>query len=258
MIRSVICFGAHPDDETMLIGGTLAMLAQRGVRVHVVSATRGEGGEMGDAPGVSRATLGAVREAELRGAAAALGAATVDILGYVDPVIGEDEALYAFEADFDTLTRQIADLCRRYDADVVLSHGADGEYGHPAHVLMHRAVLRAMSVLPPDALFYSFAAAVPGIEDHIWNTNEPAHLALDVRPWLDIKEAAALCHRTQHALFKRRRNLKTVREALRTVESVRRQHPPLPDGAPPDETPHGDAFAALLRAAGAWQPVHTQ
>ncbi len=250
MIQSLVFFGAHPDDETMLIGGTLAMLASRGVRVHIVCATRGEGGEIDPACDATRETLGAVREAELRCAARALGAASVDILGYVDPLIGEDEALFPFEVDFDTLTRQIADLCRRYEADVVLTHGADGEYGHPAHTLMHQAARRAMSALPPRTLFYSGAAAVPGIEDHIWNQSEPAHLALDVRPWLDIKERAALCHCTQHALFKRRRNLKTVREALRTVESVRRHLPPLDAGEPPD-----DAFAAMLRAAGAWQPA---
>lgn len=252
-IRSVVCFGAHPDDETMLIGGVLAMLATRGIRVHVVSATRGEGGEIDPASGATRETLAEVREAELRCAARALGAASVDVLGYVDPLIGEDEALYPFEADFDALTKQIADLCRRYEADVALSHGADGEYGHPAHQLMHQAVQRAVRALPGRTLFYTFAAAVPGIEDHIWNANEPAHLALDVRPWLDIKERAALCHRTQHALFKRRRNLKTVREALRTVESVRRHWPPLAEGEPPD-----DAFAAVLRAVGAWEPAQAR
>ena len=248
-MQSLVFFGAHPDDETMLIGGTLAMLASRGVRVHIVCATRGEGGEIDPTLAIPREALAEARETELRCAARELGASTVDVLGYVDPLIGEGEALFPFEADLDTLAGQVGDLCRRYNADVVLSHGVDGEYGHPAHQLMHRAVHRAVTDLPPHTLFYSLAAAVPGIEDHLWNASELAHLALDVAPWLDIKERAALCHRTQHALFKRRRDLKTVREALRTVESVRRQHPPLAKAAAPE-----DGFTRLLREAGAWQP----
>jgi hypothetical protein len=56
------------------------------------------------------------------------------------------------------------------------------------------------------------------------------------------------CHVSQHALFKRRKQLQTVREALVTVESVRRQWPD-PHGEPPQ-----DAFADLLRTAGAWTP----
>ena len=46
----VIAFFAHPDDETMLCGGTLALLDSLGARVHLLVATRGEGGEMGEPP----------------------------------------------------------------------------------------------------------------------------------------------------------------------------------------------------------------
>jgi len=130
----------------------------------------------------------------------------------------------------------------------VISHGPEGEYGHPAHQLMHRAVHAAVERLDPTPVFYSFAAQVPGNEDHIWNQNTPAHLALDVRPWLDAKGDAAMCHRTQHALFVRRHPGQTVREALRTLETFHRHLPPV-DDLPPD-----DPFADLLLAAGAWVP----
>jgi LmbE family N-acetylglucosaminyl deacetylase len=147
------------------------------------------------------------------------------------------------------LVGQIRGAIRSAEADVVLTHGRDGEYGHPAHQLLHRATYQGVRHSTRSPLFYTFAASVPGIEDHIWNESDPAHLALDVRPWLDAKEAAALCHITQHALFRRRRKAETVREVLRTVESFHRHLPPVEEGYPQDP------FADLLRAAGAWMPA---
>ena len=251
-MKSVLCIVAHPDDETIATAGTLALLTSQGIEVHIVCATRGEGGELGEPPVCTREELPAVREAELRCAAQALGASGVTFLDYEDPLVGLDDALYPFEADFDTLAAQLADITRQHAPDIVLTHGADGEYGHPAHILMHQAVRVAVERLSAPPMLYTFAARVPGMEDHLWNQNEPAHLALDVRPWLDVKEAAAQCHKTQHALFKRRRRLQTLREALRTVEAYHRHLPPVDEGEQPR-----DAFADLLRAAGAWAPKHT-
>jgi LmbE family N-acetylglucosaminyl deacetylase len=246
IMNAVLFVGAHPDDETMLAGGTLALLSSQGVAVHILCATRGEGGEVGDPPICTRAELGAVREGELHCAAQALGAASVHVLGYVDPLIGPDEALHPFEADPVVLAKQILAAADSVDAEAVLSHGSDGEYGHPGHQFLHRVVRSAVESSPRQVIFYSFAANVPGIEDHIWNASEHAHLALDVRPWLDRKEMAAFCHKTQHALFQRR-GARTIREALRPVESFHR-HWPSVDGPPKDP------FAELLRAAGAWEP----
>jgi N-acetylglucosamine malate deacetylase 2 len=247
-MNSVLIIGAHPDDETMLAGGVIALLAERGLAVHLLCATRGEGGEAGDPPLCAQSELGAVREAELRCAVQALGARSLRLLNYVDPVVGPDEELFPFEADFNTLAAEIQQAIRQVEADGVISHGPEGEYGHPAHQLIHRAAHAAIERLDPAPFFYSFAAQVPGNEDRIWNKNTPAHLALDVRPWLDAKEAAALCHRTQHALFTRHHPGKTVREALRTLEAFHRHLPPV------DEPPPADPFADLLLAAGAWTP----
>lgn len=247
-LRSVVCFFAHPDDETMLAGGIIALLVQQNISVHVVCATRGEGGDRGDPPVVaSQAELGAVREAELRRAVAVLGA-SLTVLDYVDPLIGPDSALYPFEADFDRLARQFMDIARKRRADLILTHGVDGEYGHPAHQLIHRAVLAGIRQMLPHTLVYSVAALVPNIEDRLWNQSEPAHFALDIRPWGDRKAAAMECFVSQHALFKRFTKITTLRDAMRPVEAVRRQHPHT-HGEPPD-----DAFARLLRTAGAWSP----
>jgi LmbE family N-acetylglucosaminyl deacetylase len=246
-VKSVVCFFAHPDDETVLAGGMIKLMTQQAIPVHIISATRGEGGELGEPPvAANNAQLGAIRERELRCASQALGA-TVSVLDYVDPLIGPDELLSPFEADFETLTRQCADIARKRNADLILTHGAAGEYGHPAHQLVHRAVVHAAR-LYPNGLIYSIAANVPTVPDHLWNQDEPAHLAIDIRPWRDAKIAAMECHVSQHALFKRRQKLQTVAEALRTIESVRRVHPALE----PDDSPE-DAFTRLLTTAGAWR-----
>jgi LmbE family N-acetylglucosaminyl deacetylase len=248
-LHSVVCFFAHPDDETVLAGGITAMLTRCGVPVHIVCCTRGEGGERGEPPVVAqRELLGKAREAELRCAAAALGA-SVQVLDYIDPLIGPDDVLSAFTHEPDVLAQEFLDIAQRRRADLILTHGRDGEYGHPAHQSVYAAVMRAFPTMRPSTLVYTVAALVPDIEDRLWNQSEPAHFALDIRPWGEAKLAAMECHVSQHALFKRRRNLQAVRDALRTVESVRRQHPPTHDPEPFD-----DPFAGLLRTVGAWIP----
>ena len=234
----LLCIVAHPDDETMLCGGTLAVLAERGVEIHVLCATRGEGGEMGEPPRAVREELGRVRESEMRCACQALGVHRVNFLGYPDPVVGPEDTLYPFAEDEDELRDRLLANVRRLRPHILLTHGRDGEYGHPAHQLLHRATwaafqqLHAANPKAPEAhtttpYFYTFCAAVPGLDDHIFNASEPADLVFELEgtPWLDHKEAAALCHVTQHALFKRRKKAHTVREILRRVESLHRYWP---------------------------------
>lgn len=246
-LRRVMFFGAHPDDETVMAGGTLALLAARGVRTHVVCATDGRGGEHGDqAHAATPEALARVRREELACAVTALGVEELTLFGYADPVIGPGETLYGFEAAEETLVAQVVDLLRREAPDVVLSHGSDGEYGHPAHVQVHRAVRQAVEAHLPETVFYGVSALVPGSEDRLWNRSDFAHLALDITPWIERKHAAMLCHRTQHALFMRRRKLGTVREATRTIESFHRFWPPVAEGGAPD-----DAFVRALLDAGA-------
>jgi LmbE family N-acetylglucosaminyl deacetylase len=247
-MKSVLMVGAHPDDETMLTGGILALLSAQGVGVHILCTTRGEGGEMGEPPVCERSELGAIREQELYCAAEQLGATSVYILDYVDPLVGPDEELFPFEADFDTLVGEIRRVIHQVEAEVVLAHGSDGEYGHPAHQLVHEAARAAVEQEGGGVLFYSFAAKVPGIDDHIWNDSNPAHLAVDISPWLDAKAGAARCHVSQHALFKRHHPGETFEELVRGIEAVHRHLPPVEGGSP------RDAFADLLLSAGAWIP----
>lgn len=231
---SLLCLFAHPDDETMLCGGTLALLAARGVNVHYVCLTRGEGGELGEPERCARAGLGEVREQELVCAVQKLGGRSLTFLGYVDPTIGAGEELYAPPHDPVMLAGQIVNCIEQFKAEVVLTHGTNGEYGHPAHVLLNRMALAAVAAIEKEGKtrapwLYSFAAMYPTHPyPRLANAEDAADIVVDVRPHLDRKEAAALCHQTQNALFVRRRSAQaghpvTVREVLLPEEGFKRQ-----------------------------------
>lgn len=244
---NILAFFAHPDDETMLAGGTLALLAKHGARVHYLCATRGEGGETGEPPVCTPAELGQVREQEMVCAVQSLGGASLTFLGYADPLVGAQGELHAYSQDLTLLAGQVAASIRQFSIDCLISHGSNGEYGHPAHVLTNQAASLAVASLGDGApLFYTVSAAFP---DHprprLANADDHAHLVLDIHTVLDRKTGAALCHRTQHALFVRRPSQEqqrpvTVPEVLLRLESLHRAHPDW-DGHP------DDALMRLLR-----------
>lgn len=246
---NILAFFAHPDDETMLSGGLLALLAQQGHAVHYLCATRGEGGEAGEPPLCTLEDLGATRSDEMACAVQALGGASLRFLEYVDPRVGPDNTLYAFTNDKPTLIAEVAAWIDSLQIDVVISHGTNGEYGHPAHKLCHRAAWGAVQQLPEDErpLFYTIGA---NFEEHpyprLMNTDDPAHIILDITPVIAQKIQGALCHKTQHALFVRRRSKMwgrqvTVPEVIIPVEAIHRQWPTVE----PDHTP-SDPFAEEL------------
>ncbi|MGQ0604676.1 MAG: PIG-L deacetylase family protein [Anaerolineales bacterium] len=234
--KSAICLVAHPDDEIILCGGALALLAVRGVAVHVVCLTRGEGGELGEPPLATRERLGDVREAEMVNAVQALGGKSLTFLGYVDPTVGPDESLFAPVHDPVVLAGQIINCVKQFRPQVLLTHGSNGEYGHPAHKLLHDMSRVAIASLieekyAPVPAWWTFAAAyLAHPYPRLSNADDPADLIVEVASVLDRKEAAARCHTTQNALFVRRRSEQagrtlTVREVLLPEESFRRHWP---------------------------------
>jgi len=235
----------------MLCGGTLALLARAGSQVHLLIATRGEGGENGEPPVCSREELGEVRAEEMRCAAKQLGAASLRFLSYIDPLVGPDNTLYAFTEDEETLAAELVEALQAVQAEALISHGSNGEYGHPAHRLCHRAARKAIERLGTQApLFYTIQATHPEHpRPRLANPEDPAHLILDTRRVHDIKVAAALCHRTQHALFIRNTSRElgrpvTVPEVIRDWESLHRVYPPV------HRLPVEDKLTSLLRATG--------
>ncbi len=246
----ILAFFAHPDDETMLIGGTLALLASQGVYVHYLSATRGEGGERGQPELVEQAELGALREQEMTCAIKALGGASLDFLGYEDPLVGPQDALYPFNAELGALALQVQEYIHQYQAEVVISHGSNGEYGHPAHRLTHQAALRAVQGLgQAGPLLYTTYASFEGHpKPRLVNPDDRADLIVDVAPVLEAKIQAALCHVTQNALFVRRSSQDagrpmTVREVIVSLESLHRAYPPV-------QEPVDDPLSRLLLSTG--------
>src|SRR5512138_628941 len=90
----IVAFFAHPDDETMLCGGTLRLLADQGARVHLLIATRGEGGEMGEPPMCAREQLGQAGKVNRRCAISTGGTASLTLLVYTAPRVAPGDALF--------------------------------------------------------------------------------------------------------------------------------------------------------------------
>ncbi|HHY89091.1 MAG TPA: PIG-L family deacetylase [Chloroflexi bacterium] len=233
----VLAFFAHPDDETILIGGTLALLARLGAEVHYLIATRGEGGEVGGPPVCERSQLGLVRSRELECAVKALGGASLTFMDYIDPLVGPDDELYPFAEDTAEVQARLARKADRLRPDVLITHGSNGEYGHPGHLQVYQAARNfIVQRMPREPLWYTVNAAFPDHPNpHGLNEDGPAHLIIDVTAALEQKTQAALCHRSQHALFVRRRSKEagrqlSVPEVVRNVESLHRAWPPVING----------------------------
>ncbi|WP_242911331.1 PIG-L deacetylase family protein [Actinomadura terrae] len=140
-MATLVAFHAHPDDEVLLTGGTLARAAAEGHRVVVVVATDGT---MGPVP-----EQGAPRLGELRASAAILGVHRVEHLGYADS--GHGAVLYPDPPDRTRFVRaapeeaaaRLAALLREEKADMLLSYDPNGWYGHRDHVRVHEVGKRA-------------------------------------------------------------------------------------------------------------------
>ncbi len=141
---------AHPDDETIGTGGTMAKAVKDGHRVILVTCTRGELGEIVvkemDTPDNHR-RLGEIRAGELESAMDALGVTEWENLGYRDSdMMGRDgnrDPRSFWQADLDEAARRLTWLIRQYRPDVVTTYNAFGGYGHPDHIRTHDVAVRA-------------------------------------------------------------------------------------------------------------------
>jgi LmbE family N-acetylglucosaminyl deacetylase len=140
-VTTIVAFHAHPDDEVLLTGGTLARLAAEGHRVVIVLACSGN---MKGATGPGNPRL-----QELAVSASALGAARVVHLGYAEsgrgPVLFPDPpGMVRFaRADLDEAAAKLAGVIREERAGLLLSYDPHGGYGHPDHVKVHQVGARA-------------------------------------------------------------------------------------------------------------------
>lgn len=133
----LMCVLAHPDDESLGLGGALAKYAAEGVKTYLVTATRGERGWNGkDEAYPGLVALGKIREAELCSAAEVLGLQEVYFLDYID---GELDQANPKEA-----IGKIGGHLRRVRPHVVITFDPMGAYGHPDHIAICQFTTAAM------------------------------------------------------------------------------------------------------------------
>jgi LmbE family N-acetylglucosaminyl deacetylase len=219
MPYTLVLFHAHPDDEAIATGGTMARAKSEGHRVVLVSATRGELGEYAPdslAPGEQLVDR---RVAELQAAADVLGVDRVEFLGYLDSgMAGEptNDAPGSFaSADIDEAAKRLAAILEEEHADVLTIYDENGNYGHPDHIQVHRVGVRAAEFAATPRVYEATAN-----RDHIQRLmrqmpqdpdapESPADLdtlgvredqittTLDVRDFVDKKRAAMIAHASQ-------------------------------------------------------------
>jgi N-acetyl-1-D-myo-inositol-2-amino-2-deoxy-alpha-D-glucopyranoside deacetylase/mycothiol S-conjugate amidase len=143
----MIFVGAHPDDETFGIGGTLAHYAAAGTKVYYACATRGEVGSADPEGMQGYATLGDKRWNEMKCAAQILGIADIIYLGYRDSGMPGSEDNKHQEALVTAPPGQVAfrivKVIRELKPEVVITFDPIGGYRHPDHIAIHNATVKA-------------------------------------------------------------------------------------------------------------------
>jgi LmbE family N-acetylglucosaminyl deacetylase len=221
MMSTIVFFHAHPDDEAISTAGTMASLADQGHRVVLVTATRGELGEIPDGLLAPGETLAERRRIELDEACRILGVAHHSYLDYLDSgMAGEDTNARPGSfagADVDEAATALAAILDEEGADVLVTYDEHGGYGHPDHVQVHRVGVAAADKAATPVLYYATMnrdmvqdlgrlVAETGWEppegspDGSDGMGEPASritTAVDVSPWIDRKRQSMQAHPSQ-------------------------------------------------------------
>jgi LmbE family N-acetylglucosaminyl deacetylase len=235
--RILLAVLAHPDDETLGIGGTLALYSQRGVEAHLVCATHGEAGDMRPELLEGFDSIADRRESELRCAAEILGLSGVHFLDYRDSgMLGSKDNHHPqalINAPVDQVAAQVAHYIRLLQPQVVITTDPIGGYKHPDHIAIHHATVEAFRLasdaefqdgLPPyhpKKLYYHTLPKVAlrmvmralkllGKDPHHFGKNGdidlasiveegdfPIHAEIDFRSVSEKRDAAAACHVSQ-------------------------------------------------------------
>jgi LmbE family N-acetylglucosaminyl deacetylase len=219
-MSTVVFFHAHPDDEAIATAGTMASLSDQGHRVVLITATRGELGEIpeGLAEGESLADR---RFAELQEACRIIGVHRQTYLDYLDSgMAGEpsNERPGCFAAaDVDEAAAALAEILSEESADVLVTYDEHGGYGHPDHIQVHRVGMRAAELAGTSVVYLStinrdFVAGLAeqfassdweptgGPPDDLDTFGEPAARItthVDVSDWVGAKREAMAAHSSQ-------------------------------------------------------------
>jgi N-acetyl-1-D-myo-inositol-2-amino-2-deoxy-alpha-D-glucopyranoside deacetylase len=198
--RRLLLVHAHPDDESIGTGATMARYAAQGAQVTLVTCTLGELGEiippdLAHLGAGEQDRLGEYRIGELDAACAALGVTDHRFLGgpgrWRDSGMmgteGNDDPRCFWRADLDQAADALLGVIRAVRPQVLVTYDANGFYGHPDHIQAHRVAWRAFQQAGDyGAKFYATAAA-----------DGPVTTEIDATAYLDRKQAAMRAHATQ-------------------------------------------------------------
>jgi N-acetyl-1-D-myo-inositol-2-amino-2-deoxy-alpha-D-glucopyranoside deacetylase len=160
--RRLMFVHAHPDDESISTGVTMARYAAAGAHVTLVTCTLGEEGEI-HVPDLAQLApdqadqLGGYRISELAAACAALGVTDHRFLGgaghYRDSGMmglpANDHPRSFWRADLDTAAGLLLEIMREVRPQVLVTYDPNGFYGHPDHIQAHRVAMRAAELAGP-------------------------------------------------------------------------------------------------------------
>jgi N-acetyl-1-D-myo-inositol-2-amino-2-deoxy-alpha-D-glucopyranoside deacetylase len=206
--RRLLLVHAHPDDESIYTGATMARYAAEGAQVTLVTCTLGELGEiippsLAYLAAEKEDRLGEYRIGELAAACAALGVTDHRFLGgpgrWRDSGMmgteGNDDPRCFWRADVDQAARALLDVIGEVRPQVLVTYDANGAYGHPDHIQAHRVAWRACELAGPDgpAKFYATAALGSGPSDG----QDLVTTEIDAGAWFGQKLAAMRAHATQ-------------------------------------------------------------
>ena len=221
-MATVVFFHAHPDDETIATGGTMARLSSEGHRVVLVTATAGELGEVPEGMLEPGEDLASRRAKELDAASGILGVARRVNLGFGDSGMAgqpSNDAPGSFwRTDVDEAAGVLAELLAEEGADVLSAYDENGGYGHPDHIQVHRVGLRAGELAGVPRVYMATIN-----RDHLLRLSERAEefgvtppegegapdfsslgvdekritTAVDVQDFLDAKRRAMAAHASQ-------------------------------------------------------------
>lgn len=218
-MATLVTFHAHPDDEAIACGGTMARAKAEGHRVILVSATGGEHGEVQEGFLGPQESLATRRREEIEEAGAILGVDRVEMLGYVDSgMMGtpENDATDSFwQADRDEAATRLARILEQERADVLTVYDENGSYGHPDHIQVHRVGLRAAELAGTTKVYESVISReelqghmkrvvalgiTPPINPDEFEMGVPQEqitTRVDVSDYLEIKRKAMAAHASQ-------------------------------------------------------------
>jgi N-acetyl-1-D-myo-inositol-2-amino-2-deoxy-alpha-D-glucopyranoside deacetylase len=210
--RRLLLVHAHPDDESIYTGATMARYAAEGARVTLVTCTLGELGEiippsLAHLAAEKEDRLGEYRIGELDTACAALGVTDHRFLGgpgrWRDSGMmgteGNDDPRCFWQADVDQAARALLDVIAEVRPQVLVTYDADGAYGHPDHIQAHRVAWRACELAGPDgpARFYATAALGSGPGQVSATGADQVTTEIDAGAYFGRKLAAMRAHATQ-------------------------------------------------------------